>query len=718
MRLRPYQSECVNACLKRLQSGVHRQAVSLPVGSGKTVVFSNLIKRIPPPTGLATKTLVLAHREELLYQAARQIQRAAPNIIVDIDRGTSKANPAADVIVASVPTLGRRQSERLERYEPKRYKCIVIDEAHHAAAETYTRIIDYFCGKQGANDPEKNEGIVVWGCSATLRRYDGLGLSRVFDEIVYHKPFLEMIKEGWLSNLKLVTVRTSSSLGDVKRYAGDFSIGSLSSAVNNMDRNLAVVKSYHTLAAGRRSVLVFAVDVAHARELCGLFVSYGIPAEVVLGHTPANERDRILEGFRSGEIPVLINCGILTEGTDIPNIDCVMMARPTRSPVLFQQMVGRGMRLSDGKKDCLIIDFVDMFREDTGLVTLPTLLGLDPALAFKKTDILDSSAIDELVRAHQEERDKKSVSGDGDRETVGHQQIMESFESELDEARSLDSLESLEAMGFKARLHLNPLNFFDLSVPAANISTGKYVSDLDAVSCGDLRLRQMSRLSWVSLSQGKFLLSFSGTLYFVTKNEADGLWYGSKRVRMKKPLSSKPGAPPKLVYFYTAEKDIGLVSDSLQHAIHGVDKLVAATAERYEQSILLWRAPWRQKPPTPGQIKSLERLGVSVPDSVKLAASRSEPPRKSSRPVSEAVVTAAEATGAGAKESMEAKVSGALGRSKKIAGITRGSAANLILRLTHGSARAWRNFEKASQRLEASQAKRNAEAAKKAEWLR
>ncbi|KAJ2906739.1 DEAD DEAH box helicase, partial [Coemansia aciculifera] len=358
--LRPYQQECIDTCLALLQAGVRRQAVSLPVGSGKTVVFSNLIQQVPAPTEQATKTLVLAHREELLEQAARQIRTASPQLNVAIDQGSRLANPAADVIVASVATLGRVHSSRLQRHDASRYKCIIIDEAHHAAAASYTRVLKHFQGE---------EGPFVWGCSATLHRHDGLRLSDVFEDIVYQKPFLEMIREGWLCPMRITTVRTECRIDGVRSQAGDFATAALSQAVNVDARNLAIVRAHENLAKERKSTLVFAVDVAHAQELVSAFIHYGTKAEAVLGTTPTAERERILSDFRAGVLPVLVNCGILTEGTDIPNIDCVMMARPTRSSVLFQQMLGRGMRNSPGKQNCLVIDFIDWFRRSISLVT-------------------------------------------------------------------------------------------------------------------------------------------------------------------------------------------------------------------------------------------------------------------------------------------------------------------------------------------------------------
>ncbi|RKP22738.1 P-loop containing nucleoside triphosphate hydrolase protein [Syncephalis pseudoplumigaleata] len=216
--LRKYQQECIEQCLAHYRNGIKRQVVSLPVGSGKTVIFSNLISCIPPPTPRATRTLVIAHREELLNQAAKQIARFAPHLRVAIDQGSRHAIPStADVIVASVPSLGRKGSSRLAKYMPEEFKCIIIDEAHHAAAASYQRILAHFgvgrdpdeerdvamakeeaaAAADAASSSPFDSHIFVWGCSATVRRHDRVRLDGAFDYIAYHKDFLDMIEEGW-----------------------------------------------------------------------------------------------------------------------------------------------------------------------------------------------------------------------------------------------------------------------------------------------------------------------------------------------------------------------------------------------------------------------------------------------------------------------------------------------------------------------------------------
>lgn len=177
----------------------------------------------------------------------------------------------------------------------------------------------------------------------------------------------------------------------------DFKQSELSQAINISERNDIIVRSWqkYTQHSGgntleppstrqRNATLVFAVDIAHTLALCNHFRQRGYAAEYVTSKTPTVARYDILDRFRKGDFPILVNCGILTEGTDIPSIDCILMARPTRSAVLFQQMFGRGMRLSPGKEDCLVIDFVDNFQR-SGLITFPTLMGLDPKTVIQGT---------------------------------------------------------------------------------------------------------------------------------------------------------------------------------------------------------------------------------------------------------------------------------------------------------------------------------------------
>ncbi|KAJ2701408.1 DEAD DEAH box helicase [Coemansia sp. IMI 203386] len=667
--LRPYQSECIDKCLQSLEQGIRRQAVSLPVGSGKTVIFSNLIRRIPPPSPIASKVLVLAHREELLVQAATQIQRASPDLIVDIDQGRRVANPAADVIVASVPTLGRSHSDRLLKYDPMRFKCLIIDEAHHAAAESYSKIIEHF---------DRTGDLVVWGCSATLHRYDGLKLTKAFDKIVYQKHFIQMIKDKWLCGMRIVTVKTCSTIDRVRKLNGDFATSSLSTAVNNDERNLAVIKAYDKYARKRSSTLVFAVDVKHAVSLRDEFRAFGIHAEAVLGKTSIAERERILADFRNRKLPVLVNCGILTEGTDIPNIDCVMMARPTRSPVLFQQMIGRGMRLSPGKTDCLVVDFVDSFGGELVQITVPTLMGLDPALALSETDIVDKESL-----ARQQSRfleQKQPPEPIADPHLQAEMRMLKRFEEQ--ENVALKELpRSLESIGFRATEHLNPLQLFSMqsTLPSNGAAASRGI-EYEVVSSGSSNIRKLSLLSWVCISPTRYLLSNRNSLYFITLDQASGLWRGSRRTQMKTmPVSNGKGKSHGS-QFLTKETPIDLESPTLQHAVRAIDSMVRSKLPPFEYQILLWNAPWRRKPATESQIRMLNRLGLRV---------SIDAPCQVKKLVDE--TKGAPESNAKDKQSPKALI-GTL--------LTRGTATNIILRITHGATKTWRDVCAAREKLE------------------
>lgn len=386
--LRPYQEHCLDACAQALRSGASRIGVSLPTGSGKTTVFISLLSRIPSPTSnpAARRSLIIVNSIELARQSAIQVANLFPTWSVEIEQGSKhKASGNADVTVATYQTL--LSVVRLAKFDPHKLKAIIVDEAHHAAAPSYRRLLSYFDPNIKNPDPEFKppallHKIPIIGFSATFSRHDGLALGSVFERIVYHLDFLAMIKEQWLSDVRFTSVRANINLKDVSvnSRTGDFNPTSLAHVINTETVNNLVVKTWLDRAATRKSTLVFCVNIAHVQALTQTFRNYGVDARYVYSRTPAAERKALISSFRTGQFPVLLNCAILTEGTDIPNIDCVVVARPTRSRNVFSQMIGRGMRRSPetGKEDCRIIDFVESTKRVTGVVSTPTLFGLDP----------------------------------------------------------------------------------------------------------------------------------------------------------------------------------------------------------------------------------------------------------------------------------------------------------------------------------------------------
>eukprot|EP00045_Choanoeca_perplexa_P012376 m.134831 g.134831 ORF g.134831 m.134831 type:complete len:659 (-) comp15982_c0_seq4:370-2346(-) len=403
IQLRPYQNDCIQASLDAFANGLRSVAVSLPTGAGKTVIFSQLIHRYVPPQPNRTKVLILAHRNELLTQAQAQLLRFDPSLNVQIEAGSQKAKPAtADVVVASVATLGRANSPRLDKFDPDRFKLIIIDEAHHAAASLYRAILAHFTA-------EDADGPRVWGCSATLARHDGRSLDDIFGEVVYHKTLQEMMAEGWLAPLTAKRIRTNLSVGSVRVSRGDYQINQLSHEINTGERNELIVEQYKRYCqAERQATLVFCVDIAHVNSLQAAFEASGIACASITSKTSPVDRDSTMARFRGGQLPVLLNCAVLTEGTDVPNVDCVLLARPTCSEPLFTQMVGRGLRKHPGKEDCLVLDIVDNFAKHSLNGASCSLLGLKSEAVDREGRPAPDPA-EEMEEAQAEQQEQAKV---------------------------------------------------------------------------------------------------------------------------------------------------------------------------------------------------------------------------------------------------------------------------------------------------------------------
>ncbi|RUP47328.1 putative DEAD/DEAH box helicase [Jimgerdemannia flammicorona] len=475
--------------------------------------------------------------------------------------GKRHAKLEGDVIVASVPSLGRKGATRLEKYDQRYFKCIIIDEAHHAAAESYRRIINHF----GAADPDSH--IFVWGCSATVRRHDGLRLSGVFDYVAYYQDFMPMIEQGWLCKMKVTTIETKIDISDVKlNQFLDFKEADLSRRINTTERNDIVVRSHLKFAEGRCSTLVFAVDITHTMELCNTFRRYGVNARFITSETHQVERQETLQMFRDRAYPVLVNCGILTEGTDIPNIDCVLLARPTKSTTLFQQMLGRGMRLHPGKDNCLMLDFVDNFKRagEQGLMSIPTLLGLDPKDLMEDADVLE---------ANKKAEQRKSV-------------LKVNEDEELDEEP-------------------------DTTRKIARLTVTEYDNPYDIIDdcSGSPQLMKISQLSWLSVGGGVYVLQLKdGTVR--VEQEEDGIYRAKHRKTSKfqdtsdsadkrtKPAFRKIQHPP--VYLH-------LSGDDLPSAIRAVDTWVKTTYSHTGIQHLSRYAKFRKEPATEPQIRLLKK---------------------------------------------------------------------------------------------------------------
>jgi len=384
LKLRDYQEKAIANIRKHYDKGVNRQVIVLATGLGKTIIFSHLISQLVKETG--KKALIIAHREELLKQAKDKLHRIDPTLEAGIEKAEQKVTNGADVVIASVPTLGRKDSTRIEKFNPKDFCIAVTDEAHHSSANTYKEVFKNFGVLKGKED--WNKDLLLLGVTATPSRNDNKGIDEIYDKVTYNYGIIPAIQDGWLARIKAYRINTTTDLKGVKSVAGDYAVGELSARVNNEDRNGLVVATYKNLLDGKKA-LCFAVDVAHGEELTKRFKEENVKAELVTGSTPKRKRANMLKRFKTGETKVMVNCMVLTEGFDEPTIEAILMARPTKSGILFQQMIGRGTRKDEGtkKEEVIVVDFNDNTYKHT-LKTIASLMGLDKSVDFKGQDIL------------------------------------------------------------------------------------------------------------------------------------------------------------------------------------------------------------------------------------------------------------------------------------------------------------------------------------------
>ena len=386
---RPYQAECLDIIhQKQLEAeqkaaegkGPGRYLVVLATGLGKTYIFTHMDRR-------GGRTLILSHRDELV----RQPQRYYEGVSFGVEKADKHATDE-EVVSASVMTLCRDQ--RLKAFKPDDFKTIIVDEAHHASAKSYQKVLDYFSGAE-----------MIIGFTATAKRGDGVALSVAFDEIIFHHDLRWGIQNGYLSRIRSYEVKADYNLASVSKTAGDFNQGQLESALMTGDSVAVTAKTYIKFChdAGKHT-LIYCVTTGVAVSLLETIHSLLSEEErgkvkMLLGDTPADERAAILKGFNEGEITGIVNCMVLTEGTDLPVCDAIINMRPTCNDSLYQQIVGRGTRLYEGKDHCIVLDIVPDQRNARKLCTAPTLFGIDPnALTEKQreqvcsleTDLLDT----------------------------------------------------------------------------------------------------------------------------------------------------------------------------------------------------------------------------------------------------------------------------------------------------------------------------------------
>jgi superfamily II DNA or RNA helicase len=348
--LRDYQRHAIEALKERWKDDdARRLAIVLPTGGGKTVVFAHLCADLlrQNPAG---RVLVLVHTDELVRQAVEKINDHAPELIVGVVKAKENET-TADVIVGSVQTLRNKR----RRDQLRNVVAVIVDECHHAAATTYMTILNHF----GCFDPKGARAI---GFTATLVRGDDKSLSTVWQDVPFSRDISWMIRKRYLIPVGGKAVQVPDlNLRDVKSTRKDFREGELGEALADSLAPELIVKAYLEHAPDRKAIL-FAPTVASATVFAEAFSDLGVSCEVVHGALKQDVRDAILARHRAGITKVIANCMVLTEGYDDPEVDCIIVARPTKSKGLYIQMVGRGLRVDPARpyddQDCLILDVV------------------------------------------------------------------------------------------------------------------------------------------------------------------------------------------------------------------------------------------------------------------------------------------------------------------------------------------------------------------------
>lgn len=339
IQLYPFQQEALEIMLNTKPE--EPSLIALPTGTGKGFLMGALANNIN------NRILMVVISTELRQQTYDKIKKFDKNADVGFIQGRLD-DVNRKICIATRQSLTHRKSTRIERMlEVGEFEYVIFDEAH-IAVDQIKKIID-----------KLNKNIKIILLTATPFNPE---MNKIVKQIAYQKTILEMIEGDYLCEPRAIEVKSRTNLNGVRKIAGEFNQRDLEDTINIEERNLLIVEAYKKYAINRKHTLCFTSGISHSEELAKEFNKHGLYAKSVDSTLSDLEREDIINEFKNGKLPILCNCGVLTTGFDFPPIDCIIIARPTSSKILFCQILGRGLRKAEGKKDCLIIDIKDIIR--------------------------------------------------------------------------------------------------------------------------------------------------------------------------------------------------------------------------------------------------------------------------------------------------------------------------------------------------------------------
>jgi superfamily II DNA or RNA helicase len=534
MELRDYQVQAVDAILKEFEDNQSTLLV-LPTGTGKTQCFVEVADRMHH-----ARVTVIAHREELIWQAQSRFQSLG--IRTDVEMGEFRASTwnKAPIVISTVQShlAGRNGLGRMQKFDPEEFGLLVIDEAHHATAKSYRKVIDHY---------KQNPKMKILGVTATPDRADEAALGQIFETVAFDYEILDAINDGYLVPIKQQFVHVNSlDYSHIRTTAGDLNGADLAK-VMEMEENLQGIASSTIEIVGEKKALVFAASVAQAEMLSDIFNRHRDKmSDWVAGFTPKEERREKLNKFSRGYTQIMVNCNVLSEGYDEVGIEVVVQARPTKSRCLYAQQIGRATRplkgVIDGKSDA------DSRRIAIELSAKPSMLVVDfvgnsgKHKLITSADILGGKMDDEIMElaVRKAQADKSPVRMD---------KVMLEVQEEIEERkrREIARKAKVVAKADYVSVGVDPFDLLGIPVSRARAwDTGKSLSEKQF----NLLKRQGLDPSKIPYSQAKQLI---GELVRRWNNKLSSV----KQIKLLK----KKGIDAREMSFENASKQISIIAE-------------------------------------------------------------------------------------------------------------------------------------------------------------